>query len=122
MFFKRAMSTSPVNKDVGLLLIRLGIGFSIMAFHGYDKIMGGPQLWAGVCGNMGPPRYWLRPRVLGVHGGVRRVRWVHSTHAGCAVPAGGVDAGLHDVRGCTDAFEHAGECAQRRSLRAPPTR
>ena len=24
MFFKRAMSTSPINKDVGLLLIRLG--------------------------------------------------------------------------------------------------
>ena len=52
MFFKRAMSTSPINKDVGLLLIRMGIGFSMMAFHGYDKITGGTQLWAGVGANM----------------------------------------------------------------------
>jgi putative oxidoreductase len=53
MFFKRAMSTSPINKDVGLLLIRLGIGFSMMAFHGYTKITGGTELWAGVGANMG---------------------------------------------------------------------
>jgi len=52
MFFKRAMSTSPVNKDVGLLLIRLGIGISMLAFHGYDKITGGPDLWRGVGGAM----------------------------------------------------------------------
>ena len=64
MFFKRAMSTSPINKDVGLLLIRLGIGFSMMAFHGYDKITGGAELWAGVGANMGhlgigfAPTFW----------------------------------------------------------------
>ena len=52
MFFKRAMSTSPVNKDVGLLLIRLGIGLSMLVFHGYDKITGGPDVWRGVGGGM----------------------------------------------------------------------
>lgn len=52
MFFKRALSTSAVNKDVGLLLIRLGIGLSMLAFHGYDKITGGPDMWRGIGGAM----------------------------------------------------------------------
>jgi putative oxidoreductase len=38
----------PIDHDLGLLVIRLGIGVSMFAFHGYEKLTGGPQLWAQV--------------------------------------------------------------------------
>ncbi|UCE01565.1 MAG: DoxX family protein [Candidatus Latescibacterota bacterium] len=31
--------------DVGLLLLRIGIGASMMIFHGYGKITAGPERW-----------------------------------------------------------------------------
>ena len=64
MFFRKALSTTPVNLDVGLLLIRLGIGLSMLAFHGYGKISGGPDTWNAVgsaMGNLGItflPAFW----------------------------------------------------------------
>jgi putative oxidoreductase len=38
--------------NLGLLLIRLGVGLSMMLFHGYGKISGGPETWEKVGANM----------------------------------------------------------------------
>jgi putative oxidoreductase len=32
-------------KDIGVLIVRVGIGFSMMTFHGYGKLIGGPERW-----------------------------------------------------------------------------
>lgn len=34
--------------DAGLLVIRIGIGVSMLAFHGWAKITGGPERWAKI--------------------------------------------------------------------------
>jgi putative oxidoreductase len=34
-------------RDVGLLIIRLGFGLGFVFFHGWDKLSGGPERWAG---------------------------------------------------------------------------
>ncbi len=36
--------------DIGLLVLRLGFGLGFLYFHGWDKLMGGPERWAGVGG------------------------------------------------------------------------
>lgn len=60
----RALSNRPVNVDLGILIIRLGIGLSMLYFHGWDKLAGGSELWANVGGAMGsfgfglPPVFW----------------------------------------------------------------
>lgn len=46
--FQGFTSAHPINRDLGLLIIRLGVGFSMMLFHGFDKISGGPELWRGL--------------------------------------------------------------------------
>ena len=38
--------------DIGLLIIRLGIGASIFIFHGYGKITGGTALWEKLGSNL----------------------------------------------------------------------
>lgn len=38
-------STTNIRKDIGLLLIRLAIGGSMLAFHGIPKLMKGPENW-----------------------------------------------------------------------------
>jgi len=48
----RLFSSDEISTHFGLLLVRLGVGASIVAFHGYHKLMGGPELWAGIGGNM----------------------------------------------------------------------
>ena len=51
------------NKDVGLLILRIGIGIMFI-MHGYPKIMGGPQVWNGLGQAMGvlgitfAPGFW----------------------------------------------------------------
>ncbi len=50
--FRRVVSTRPVNIDIGLLIVRVGIGLSIIVFHGYDKITGGPGFWERIGSNM----------------------------------------------------------------------
>ena len=40
------------NKDLGLLIVRVGIGLSMMIFHGFGKLKGGPELWERIGGNM----------------------------------------------------------------------
>ena len=51
-------------KDIGLLILRIGVGLSFLLIHGYPKIIGGPALWTRLGGAMGsfgigiPPEYW----------------------------------------------------------------
>lgn len=47
-----AFSSGGGRTDLGLLVIRLVIGASMAAFHGYDKLAGGPERWARVGANM----------------------------------------------------------------------
>ena len=49
---KRFFSSDEISTDFGLLVIRLGVGLSIVIFHGYHKLMGGPSTWAGLGGSM----------------------------------------------------------------------
>jgi putative oxidoreductase len=34
--------------DLGLLVLRLGFGLGFVYFHGWSKLIGGPERWAGV--------------------------------------------------------------------------
>lgn len=60
------MAQSFFNKyrDLGLLILRLGIGLGFMLVHGWPKISGGPQLWAKLGGSMSnlgitfAPEFW----------------------------------------------------------------
>jgi len=62
--FPKFLGSESINKDVGLLVLRVGIGLSILILHGYGKISGGPTLWANVGGSMGnlgidfAPTFW----------------------------------------------------------------
>jgi len=46
------LSGRAVNRNMGLLVLRVGIGLSMLAAHGYDKITGGSEMWAAVGANM----------------------------------------------------------------------
>ncbi|MGI9533833.1 MAG: DoxX family protein [Thermodesulfobacteriota bacterium] len=46
-------SRYEINKDAGLLVIRVVIGLSLMVFHGYSKIKGGPEVWTEVGNDIG---------------------------------------------------------------------
>ena len=35
-------------RDLGLLILRVGFGLSFFWFHGYPKLMGGPEMWARI--------------------------------------------------------------------------
>ncbi len=41
-----------VSRDVGLLLLRLGIGSIMLVLHGWDKITAGPAMWEQIGGTM----------------------------------------------------------------------
>ncbi len=61
---ERILDRGPINLDVGLLVLRLVIGLSMLGFHGWDKLVGGPELWAQIGGSMGnlgisfAPTFW----------------------------------------------------------------
>lgn len=38
--------------DIGLLIVRIGFGLGFFWFHGWPKLTGGPERWAGVGGAM----------------------------------------------------------------------
>ena len=40
------------HRDTGLLIFRLGFGLCFLFFHGWGKLTGGPETWAGVGGAM----------------------------------------------------------------------
>lgn len=39
-------------RDVGLLVVRLGFGLGFIYFHGWGKLVGGPERWEAVGGAM----------------------------------------------------------------------
>lgn len=39
-------------RDVGLLILRIGVGISYMYFHGWGKITGGTETWTRLGGSM----------------------------------------------------------------------
>ena len=39
--------------DLGLLILRIGIGLNMLVFHGWGKITAGPERWQKVGGAMG---------------------------------------------------------------------
>lgn len=45
-------AASPGRTDLALLVIRLGIGMSMLLFHGYGKISGGPERWTAIGSSM----------------------------------------------------------------------
>jgi putative oxidoreductase len=46
------MLSNENAKNIGLLLIRLGIGASMLIFHGQAKLNGGPEVWTKIGVNM----------------------------------------------------------------------
>ena len=50
--YKFIFSNKITYNDLGLFLIRIGIGLSMMIFHGYPKIKGGPELWTNLGSDM----------------------------------------------------------------------
>jgi putative oxidoreductase len=46
------VSQGSLKSDLGLLIARVGTGLSLLLFHGYGKISGGPETWERVGGNM----------------------------------------------------------------------
>ncbi|HMB91935.1 MAG TPA: DoxX family protein [Rhodothermales bacterium] len=40
-------------KDLGMLILRLGVGLGYAFIHGWGKISGGPERWAGIGEAMG---------------------------------------------------------------------
>ena len=61
---RKALSNRPVNVDLGILLLRLGIGLSMLMLHGWGKISGGSGQWAQIGSNMSllgldfAPTFW----------------------------------------------------------------
>lgn len=49
---------------LGLLLLRVGIGVMFM-LHGYPKLVGGPEVWAGIGGVMGKVGLGFAPTFFG---------------------------------------------------------
>lgn len=39
------MAKGNLKSDLGLLVVRAGTGLSLLLFHGYGKISGGPETW-----------------------------------------------------------------------------
>lgn len=50
--FAAVVSSRPISTDVGLLVLRVGVGMSMFLFHGLGKLAGGQETWAKVGGAM----------------------------------------------------------------------
>lgn len=62
---KRLFSSDEISVDFGLLLARIGVGLSMVIFHGYAKITGGPELWTKIGGAMENVNITVFPVVWG---------------------------------------------------------
>jgi putative oxidoreductase len=62
---KRFFSSDEISTNFGLLLIRLGVGLSVVIFHGYGKLMGGPETWEKLGGSMANVHVTWYPVVWG---------------------------------------------------------
>ena len=67
--FRKIITTRPVSVDLALLVIRLGVGLSMLIFHGYGKITGGPGLWAAMGGHMANLGITFAPTMWGFMAG-----------------------------------------------------
>lgn len=38
--------------DIGLLIARIGVGAGFLYYHGWDKLVGGPERWEGLGGSV----------------------------------------------------------------------
>lgn len=60
----KLLSARPLSIDLGLLLVRVGIGTIMATLHGWGKIQGGPALWSRIGGAMAEvgvtflPAFW----------------------------------------------------------------
>jgi putative oxidoreductase len=60
----KMFSRSPINRNLGLLVMRFGVGLTMIVFSGYGKLVGGPDTWSqlgGAMGNLGigfAPTFW----------------------------------------------------------------
>lgn len=53
------------QQDLGLLILRMGIGISFM-FHGFPKLMGGPEAWTQLGGALGSMGIHFAPTFMGL--------------------------------------------------------
>ena len=73
-YTEKAPGTSLSAVDVGLLVLRVGIGI-VFILHGYPKIAGGPEVWGAIGGamtNLGidfAPVFWGFMAALAEFGG-----------------------------------------------------
>jgi putative oxidoreductase len=58
-------STTSRFHDLGLLVVRLAIGASVAIFHGYGKLVSGPEGWARTGANMKNLGITFYPEVWG---------------------------------------------------------
>lgn len=49
---KRLFSSDEINRDFGLLILRVVVALSVMVFHGWGKLTGGAEGWERTGGNM----------------------------------------------------------------------
>lgn len=47
-FFSKLFNDCSTCRDYGLLVLRIGVAYLIITNHGWDKITGGPDRWAGI--------------------------------------------------------------------------
>ncbi|MFC3198771.1 DoxX family protein [Parapedobacter deserti] len=59
------LSSLSKFKNTGLLLIRIGLGIMFI-MHGYPKLLGGPDRWAGVGGAMSAIGITFQPLIWGL--------------------------------------------------------
>jgi putative oxidoreductase len=62
---RRFLSVQPLARDAGLLILRLGIGLSMLLFHGWGKISAGPERWERLGAQMGNLGIHFAPMVWG---------------------------------------------------------
>lgn len=48
----RLFSSEEISRDLGLLIVRVGVGLSVAVFHGYGKITGGVDRWVSLGGSV----------------------------------------------------------------------
>ncbi|AKU93179.1 DoxX family protein [Vulgatibacter incomptus] len=89
-----AWPSSEKQRDIGLLLVRVGIGLMFILAHGLPKLMGGPAVWAKVgsaTGYLGitavPALFGLLATIAELGGGVLLIagKWVRVASAAMLV-------------------------------------
>ena len=64
------LSSLGKYRDIGLLIIRVGLGLSFLLLHGYPKLIGGPEMWKAVGGAMSNINIHFYPEFWGFMGGL----------------------------------------------------